>query len=81
VSPRAWQNRIKDILTCARNIQEFTAGMSPDSFLNDLKTIRAVDYELTTIGEAVRVPTPRNPGTLPGNPMGKNDGDPQCSGA
>jgi len=54
VSPRTWLERIQDILTCARNIQDFTADMDFDSFLNDAKTIRAVAFELTTIGEAVR---------------------------
>ena len=54
MSPRAWQERIEDILSCARNIRDFTAGMSFDAFLDDPKTIRAVAYEFTTIGEAAR---------------------------
>jgi uncharacterized protein with HEPN domain len=54
VSPRDWQARLQDILTCSQNIQEFTAGMTYDSFLDDPRTIRAVAFELTTIGEAVR---------------------------
>lgn len=55
MSPRSWQNRIEDILTCAQNIRDYTDGMSFESFLDDPKTIRAVAYEFTTIGEAARV--------------------------
>jgi uncharacterized protein with HEPN domain len=54
VSPRSWQARVQDILTCCHNIQNYTAEMSFKSFLNDAKTIHAVAFELTTIGEAVR---------------------------
>jgi len=54
VSPRTWQERIEDILTCARNVQDFTAGMTFESFLDDTRTIRAVAFEFTTIGEAAR---------------------------
>lgn len=52
MSPRAWLDRIEDILSCARNIRDFTEGMSFDAFLDDAKTIRAVAFEFTTIGEA-----------------------------
>lgn len=55
MSPRSWQERVQDILTCARNIQSFTEGMSYDAFLDDPRTIRAVAFEFTTIGEAARV--------------------------
>jgi uncharacterized protein with HEPN domain len=54
VSPRDWHARLQDILTCSYNIQAFTTGMNFVSFLNDPKTIRAVAFELITIGEAVR---------------------------
>ena len=54
MSHRTPQDRVRDILACARNIQVFTAGMSLESFLDDPKTIRAVAFELMTIGEAVR---------------------------
>jgi uncharacterized protein with HEPN domain len=54
VSPRDWHARIQDILTSSHNIQEFTTGLNFNSFLDDPKTIRAVAFELTTIGEAVR---------------------------
>lgn len=42
------------MLQCCQNILDFTVGMDLYSFLNDVKTIRAVAFELITIGEAVR---------------------------
>jgi uncharacterized protein with HEPN domain len=54
VSPREWQDRIDDILGCAENIIQFTNDLDFESFLEDPKTIRAVAFELTTIGEAVK---------------------------
>lgn len=55
MSPRSWQERIKDILSCAKNIQDFTAEMTSQTFLEDPLTVRAVAYEFITIGEAARV--------------------------
>ena len=55
MSPRVWLDRIRDILSCAKNIQDFSTGMSFDGFLEDPRTIRAVAFEFTTIGEAARV--------------------------
>ena len=52
MSPRDWQTRIADILTCCRNVQAFTAGMTYSEFAADPKTIRAVAFELTALGEA-----------------------------
>jgi len=52
LSPRTWLERIKDILACAENIESFTRGMSLEIFSGDPKTIRAVAFELITIGEA-----------------------------
>jgi uncharacterized protein with HEPN domain len=54
MSPRAWQERIKDILTSAHNIESYIAGMTLDGFLADPRTVRAVAFEFTTIGEAAR---------------------------
>ncbi len=54
MSPRAWQARIVDILTCIKNIQDFTTGMTFADFSVDGKTIRAVAYEFITMGEAAR---------------------------
>ena len=54
MSPRSWQDRVEDILSRARNIRDYTEGMSFDAFLDDSKTIRAVAFEFTTMGEASR---------------------------
>lgn len=54
MSPRTWNERIQDILDCAENIQKFTHGQTVDSFRSNPVTIRAVAFELITIGEAVR---------------------------
>jgi uncharacterized protein with HEPN domain len=42
VSPRAWCERMDGILTCARNIGDYTEGISFDAFLDDPKTIRPI---------------------------------------
>ena len=55
MSPRTWLDRIRDILSCAKNIQYFSVGLTFQTFLEDPRTIRAVAYEFTTIGEAARV--------------------------
>lgn len=80
MSPRAWQERVEDILNCARNVQDFTKGMSFESFLDDPRTIRAVAYEFTTIGEAARNPG-RDSEAVSRCPLGKNAGNSQCPGA
>jgi uncharacterized protein with HEPN domain len=54
MSSRVWRARVEDILACIYNIQSFVAGMHSASFASDLKTIRAVAFELITIGEASR---------------------------
>lgn len=52
MSPGAWQERFEDILNGARTIRDFAEGMSFDTFLDNPRTIRAVDYEFTTLREA-----------------------------
>lgn len=42
------------MLQCCQNILIFTEGKDINSFLNDPVTIRAVAFELITLGEAVR---------------------------
>ena len=74
MSPRGWQARLQDILTCSYNTQAFTAGMNFDSFLDDTKTIRAVAFELTTIGEAVRTIPQEIQEKYPEVPWGKIQG-------
>lgn len=74
MSPRSWQNRVEDILSCAQNIQDYTDGMSFDDFIEDPKTIRAVAYEFTTIGEAARVIPAEIQERFPDVPWGKMQG-------
>jgi uncharacterized protein with HEPN domain len=74
VSPRKWQERIEDILICAQNIQNFTAGMSLESFRDDPRTIRAVAFEFTTIGEATRAIPQEIQEKYPEVPWGKMQG-------
>ncbi len=52
MSPRNWKERIRDILKAIAEIQAFTEGMDFDAFLEDEKTIRAVEMNLIIIGEA-----------------------------
>lgn len=52
MSPRHWQDRIRDILTAIEEIQRFTQGMDYDAFAEDDKVIRAVEMDFIIIGEA-----------------------------
>lgn len=54
MSLRPWQQRIQDILTCARDIEIFTENMTVEDFVNDPRSIGAVAFEFITIGEAAR---------------------------
>jgi uncharacterized protein with HEPN domain len=45
---------IDDILECISKIKFYTAGMSYESFLDDIKTIDAVLRNLEVIGEAAK---------------------------
>ena len=54
MSPREWQTRIEDMLTCIHNVQSFVKGMTYDDFYENIKTIRAVAFELSILGEAAR---------------------------
>jgi uncharacterized protein with HEPN domain len=74
VSSRSWQERIEEILICAHNIKDFTAGMSLEDFLDDPRTVRAVAYEFTTIGEAARVIPADIQERYPDVPWGKMQG-------
>lgn len=74
MSPRDWHTRIQDMLTCCNNIQEFSSLSSYESFLDDPKTIRAVAFELTTIGEAVRALPNEIKDKYPEIPWGKIQG-------
>ena len=52
MSPRAWTERIRDILDAIAEIQAFTEGMNYESFTADARTIRAVELDFIVIGEA-----------------------------
>jgi uncharacterized protein with HEPN domain len=52
VSPRGWQDRIRDILDAMAEIQKFTRGMDYETFKEDNKSIRAVEMNFIIIGEA-----------------------------
>ena len=52
MSPRKWDLRVSDILTSIEDIENFTHGMTLDSFRMDRKTVLAVIRCLEVIGEA-----------------------------
>jgi uncharacterized protein with HEPN domain len=52
VSPRGWQNRIRDILDAIAEIQSFTSDLDYEAFKEDNKAIRAVEMNFIIIGEA-----------------------------
>jgi len=52
VSPRGWQDRVRDILDAIAEIQDFTRNMDFDTFKEDDKSIRAVEMNFIIIGEA-----------------------------
>ena len=55
MSPRKWLQRIEDILSCIHNIQTFIKGMTLAGFEENPMAVRAVAFELVTMGEAARV--------------------------
>ncbi len=52
MSPRGWQDRIRDILEAIAEIQKFTRDMGFNAFREDEKVIRAVEMNFIIIGEA-----------------------------
>ena len=52
MSPRGWQDRIRDILDAIAEIRKFTSDMDYESFKADDKSIRAVEMNFIIIGEA-----------------------------
>lgn len=74
MSPRDWHTRIQDMLKCCYNILEFTSQTSYEAFLDDPRTIRAVAFELTTLGEAVRALPVEIKESYPEIPWGKIQG-------
>jgi uncharacterized protein with HEPN domain len=58
VSPRDWQERIRDILDAIAEIQKFTNGMDFDTFCEDARSVRAVEMNFIIIGESAnQIPT------------------------
>jgi len=51
---RDWRFRVRDILSSAEAIVEYTDGMTYDQFLADRKTLDAVVRNLMMMGESVR---------------------------
>ena len=52
MSPRHWQDRIRDILDAMEEIGSFTAGMQREAFVADTRVQRAVEMNFIVIGEA-----------------------------
>lgn len=52
MSPRAWTERVQDILEAIVEIQAFTHDMDFSTFRTDVKTIKAVQLNFIVIGEA-----------------------------
>ena len=52
MSPRAWEERIRDILDAIAEIEDFTHGFDAARFSSDSKTLRAVELNFIIIGEA-----------------------------
>lgn len=55
MSPREWQDRVRDILDAIAEIQRFTRGMDFGSFQSDDRTVRAVEMNFIIIGEAANL--------------------------
>ena len=52
MSPRVWQDRLRDILEAVEEILEFTSDMDSDAFAADAKTRKAVLADFAIVGEA-----------------------------
>lgn len=52
MSPRDWQERIRDILDAIAEIQKFTRGMDYETFHEDDRSVRAVEMNFIIIGES-----------------------------
>ena len=62
MSPRAWRERIRDILDAVAEITAFTQGIAFDAFQYDAKTMRTVELDFIIIGEdASHIPDRSSP--------------------
>lgn len=74
VSLRTWLDRIRDMLSCVKNIRDFSGDMTLNEFVEDPRTIRAVAFEFITLGEAARAIPLEIQGRYPEIPWGKMQG-------
>lgn len=54
MSPRRWQDRLRDIVAAVEEILAFAEGMDLKAFAADAKTQKAVLADIALIGEAAR---------------------------
>ena len=52
MSPRFWEDRLRDTLEAVEEIFEFTSGMDASALAADAKTLKAVLANFAIIGEA-----------------------------
>lgn len=52
---REWWLRVRDMLDAIDAIEQFTGDLDAEAFEQDQRTVAAVLYELTLIGEAARL--------------------------
>ena len=51
---RGWPLRLKDMIAAIKEIQAFTVGMGFTAFRDDPRTLKAVLWNLSVVGEAAR---------------------------
>ena len=51
---RDWRLRVRDILHAVERLENFTRGLTLETFVQDERTIAAGSYELVVIGEAAK---------------------------
>jgi hypothetical protein len=51
---RSWPLRLKDMIAAIEEIRAFTRGMGFEAFRDDPRTLKAVLWNLSVIGEAAR---------------------------
>ena len=52
--PREWRLRVQDIIEAVEKIGRYTDGLSAELFRADERTVEAVLWNFTIIGEAAR---------------------------
>lgn len=59
-----------DMLAAAQNIAMFMDALTPEAFANDIRTVRAVAFELLAVGEAAKSVSRKMQRDLPQIPWG-----------